>query len=159
ARSSSSGSRSPSAPPLLGSACRARNDTLARTAGGNMPQGGDETPCEPRELRGRANGHELAVFDWPGVGTPVLFVHATGFHARCWDQVIRQLPGRHCLAVDVRGHGRSEKAPLPYDWLEMSVDLRELLQGLGIAGALGVGHSMGGFLVAAAAGARPALFS
>jgi lipase len=41
----------------------------------------------------------------------LLFVHATGFHSRVWDQLISHLPARHIIAVDQRGHGRSETVP------------------------------------------------
>jgi len=34
-----------------------------------------------------SNGVDIALFEWPGEGTPVFLAHATGFHARCWDQV------------------------------------------------------------------------
>ena len=47
----------------------------------------------------------------PGPGPSLLIVHATGFHARVWDEVIRRLPGRHVLALEQRGHGRSQAAP------------------------------------------------
>src|ERR1043166_8895704 len=58
-------------------------------------------PPELRILRSRAI--ELAVWEWPGEDPPLLFAHATGFHARCWDQIIRMLPDRRCLAIDEIG--------------------------------------------------------
>jgi lipase len=97
------------------------------------------------------NGVVLACFDWAGADPAVLFAHATGFHARCWDQVIALLPGRHCIAVDLRGHGRSEKPPPPYPWTLMGVDLAEAARLLGLRGALGVGHSSGGYAITVAA--------
>src|SRR5215216_1345039 len=97
------------------------------------------------------NGVELALFEWPGAGPPLLFAHAAGFHARCWDQVIGRLPGRHCYAVDLRGHGRSSKPPPPYDWRRFGEDVAALARALGLAGALGVGHSTGGHAVTLAA--------
>ena len=69
-----------------------------------------------------AKEQELAVWEWPGEGPALLFAHATGFHGRCWDHIIRMFPRRHCLAIDGRGHGRSGK-PEPRwhrlrDWRE-----------------------------------------
>ncbi len=104
------------------------------------------------ERRLSVDGLELVYFDWPGEGPVVLFAHATGFHARCWDQVIALLPERHCIAVDLRGHGRSAKPPPPYPWKAMGDDLAELAHQLGLRGALGVGHSSGGFAITVAAG-------
>lgn len=107
----------------------------------------------PLESRHVVNGVELAVFEWPGEGPPLLFVHATGFHARCWDAVIRELPGRRAYAVDMRGHGRSEKTAPPYPWHLFGADLAALVRALDLRGAIGVGHSMGGHSVTIAAGA------
>lgn len=104
-------------------------------------------------------GGALTVFEWPGAGTPLLFVHATGFHARCWDQVIAQLPGRHCFAVEMRGHGRSFKPEPPYFWHSFAEDLVEVGQQLNLRGAVGIGHSMGGHSATLAAAWLPGLFS
>lgn len=109
----------------------------------------------PRIFTVHANGLDLACVEWPGKGRPIFFVHATGFHARCWDQVIAQLPGRHCYAVDLRGHGRSAKPPPPYSWLEMGIDVAEVAAALNLRDALGVGHSGGGYAVTVAAARVP----
>lgn len=115
----------------------------------------------PTEHRIRANGVELAVFEWGaavrGELPSILMVHATGFHARVWDQVIRRLGARHVIAVDQRGHGRSEKVPIT-DWRPMGQDLAELVTQFGLQNALGVGHSMGGHAITEAAAARPGAF-
>jgi lipase len=113
----------------------------------------------PRELRLRVNGVDLACVEWPGADPPILFAHATGFHARCWDQVIRRLPDRRCFALDLRGHGRSAKPPPPYSWLEISADVAQLARALGLRDALGVGHSGGGYAVTVAAALAPDSFA
>ena len=102
----------------------------------------------------------FAVWDWPGDDPPLLFAHATGFHGRCWDQVIRQLPpGRRCLALEARGHGRSSKPSAPYHWVAFGCDLVKIAERLRISQAIGIGHSMGGYMVTAAAALRPDTFS
>jgi pimeloyl-ACP methyl ester carboxylesterase len=103
-------------------------------------------------------GIHLAVWEWPGEGTPLLFVHATGFHARCWDAVIRRLPGRRAIAVDQRGHGRSDKPEPPYPWREFGTDLAALTATLDLRGAIGIGHSMGGHSLVHATVLRPESF-
>ena len=113
----------------------------------------------PVERRLTANGVELALFEWPGEDPPVLFCHATGFHARCWDQVISHLPGRHCFALDSRGHGRSSKPAPPYSWRNVGEDVAHVAGNLGLSGAIGVGHSMGGHAVTLAAALAPSAFS
>lgn len=111
------------------------------------------------ESRVRANGIELALFEWPADGPTVFFAHATGFHARCWDQVIERLPGFHCWAIDMRGHGRSEKPAPPYAWRNFGEDVAAAAAKVGISGAIGVGHSKGGYAVTFAAAIEPTIFS
>jgi pimeloyl-ACP methyl ester carboxylesterase len=69
---------------------------------------------------------ELAYFEWRrelrGREAPILMVHATGFHARVWDQVIRHLGERHVISVDQRGHGRSQKTEITH-WKAFGRDL------------------------------------
>jgi pimeloyl-ACP methyl ester carboxylesterase len=104
-------------------------------------------------------GVALALWEWPGDGPPLIFAHATGFHARCWDQVIRRLPGRHAYAMDLRGHGRSAKPEPPYPWRAFGRDIAELAELLDISGAIGVGHSMGGHSIVSSALQRPKTYS
>ena len=68
----------------------------------------------PAEHAAVLNGVSLHWFEWgaPGPEPTIVLIHATGFHARCWDQVVKALPGRHVLALDLRGHGRSGKRRL-----------------------------------------------
>ncbi len=113
----------------------------------------------PQLLQVPVDGLSLAVWDWPGDGPPLLFAHAAGFHGRCWDQVIRHFPGRRCLALESRGHGRSSKPAPPYHWPAFAEDVAEIAEKLAIDGALGIGHSLGGHSVTAAAALRPATFA
>lgn len=115
---------------------------------------------DPTEHRFRGSQVELAWFEWGAADDPaVLLVHATGFHARCWDRVVAALPERfRVIAVDMRGHGRSGKQG-PYVWKNFGQDLEELVGALGLEGAVGVGHSMGGHCVTRAAAVLPDAFS
>ena len=117
-------------------------------------------PRVPVESRIAVNDVEIAVWEWPGQGTPVLFCHASSFHARIWDRVIAHIPGeRRCLAFDARGHGRSSKPAPPYAWRNFGLDVAAIAELLGLEGAVGVGHSMGGHGVTLAAALRPTAFS
>lgn len=104
-------------------------------------------------------GVRLRLYEWRGSGRPIFLAHATGFHARCWDQVVRHLPGRHVYALDQRGHGLSEKPEPPYHWDHFGEDVAAVAAGLGISGAIGVGHSKGGHAVTAAMGIRSETFA
>lgn len=113
----------------------------------------------PVETRIAVNGVEIALWEWPGQDPAVFFCHATGFHARCWDQVIARIPGRHYFAIDARGHGHSSKPAPPYAWRDFGRDVEAVAQAIGLSGAIGVGHSMGGHAIALAAALRPQAFS
>lgn len=110
---------------------------------------------QPRELHLTANGHDLCVFEWAGEGAPILLAHATGFHARIWDEVVRRLPGRRVIAVDLRGHGRSAKPSPPYVWDDLGVDIVDLLRALDLHDVVMAGHSMGGYIAVSAAAREP----
>lgn len=106
------------------------------------------------------NGQKLAVWERAGLGAPTLFVHATGFHARCWDQVIARVPpARRLYTVDMRGHGLSSKPDPPYSWRRFGEDVAALSLALNLRGAIGVGHSMGGHSLVLAASLAPDAFS
>jgi pimeloyl-ACP methyl ester carboxylesterase len=97
----------------------------------------------------------LAVWEWPGEDPPFLLAHATGFHGRCWDRIIRMFPERHCLAVDARGHGRSSQPEPPCHWRVFGRDLAAVAEHWDVRDALGIGHSMGGHTTVQAAALRP----
>ena len=110
----------------------------------------------PQQRTAQVNGIDLCFFEWrateASAGTTLL-VHATGFHARCWDRTVEHLQG-HVIAVDMRGHGRSSKIP-PYGWDAFGEDVTALLAQLDLRGVVAVGHSMGGHSVTQAAARMP----
>jgi pimeloyl-ACP methyl ester carboxylesterase len=59
------------------------------------------------------------------------------------------------VAPDQIGFGRSSKPIIPYNFHDMALNTRTLLQSLGIAKAVIVGHSMGGMLAARFAASYP----
>jgi pimeloyl-ACP methyl ester carboxylesterase len=105
------------------------------------------------------NGVELAVYEWPGASQPILFAHANSFHGRCWEPIIERLPGQRRIAYDQRGHGASSKPEPPYDWRDFGADLAALARTLDVRGAIGVGHSLGGYATALAASIAPECFA
>ena len=119
-----------------------------------------ETRRIPVETRLPASDGMVGVSDWPAEGPALLFVHATGFHRRCWDEVIRLLPGYRCIALDLMGHGLSDKPepPGPYGWDRLARTIAEVVPQLGTSFRTGVGHSIGGYMVSRVAAALPAAF-
>lgn len=112
----------------------------------------------PRMFRIASGTDELAVYEWPGEEPALLFAHATGFHGRIWDQVIRRLPGQRAIAFDFRGHGRSSKPHPPYDWRRFGDDVIAVIDALRLERCVAVGHSKGGHAVTFAAAHRPGAF-
>jgi pimeloyl-ACP methyl ester carboxylesterase len=116
---------------------------------------------DPRLFRIETNGIELACFEWGGQRRgkepTLLFAHATGFHGRCWDQVIGRLGMRHVIAIEQRGHGRSDKTEITH-WRVFGQDLAALVRTLDLRDIIGVGHSMGGHAMVEAAAANPDRF-
>lgn len=109
-----------------------------------------------------ANGLSLAYFEWHAErrgSQPTLFlIHATGFHARVWDQVVARFADRHVIALELRGHGRSSFAPFS-SWQDFGEDVTAAARSLGLQGAIGVGHSMGAHALVHAAAMLPESFS
>ncbi|MEQ9663165.1 MAG: alpha/beta fold hydrolase [Parasphingopyxis sp.] len=114
----------------------------------------------PQEFRDDFGAGEICRFEWGDPsGQPILLLHATGFHARCWDQVVAHLPqDRRIVAVDLPGHGRSYKPDSLSDWVAVSDSIASLVDGLDLRSAIGVGHSMGGFCLVQLAAKMPDRF-
>lgn len=97
-----------------------------------------------------SDGVSVALHDLGGDGPPLVFVHATGFHGRCYRRIAERLSDvRHCVAPDLRGHGNSTTPTNGrFAWAGMVDDLCAVLDALGIDEPIDfVGHSMGGATV------------
>ncbi len=118
-------------------------------------------PGEPELIIEKIDGLDLAAFEWnPALRgeEPTLFIsHATGFHGRVFDQVLARLSPRHVIAVETRGHGRSENVVID-DWEALELDLVAWIDHFGIRSAISVGHSAGGHAMVGAAARRPDVF-
>lgn len=115
----------------------------------------------PREHRLETPAGEIGWFEWgvPSDRPSVLLLHATGFHARLWDQVVAELPaGTHVIAPDSLGHGRSAKPPALFDWSVTADFLLPLVDRFAGTPLVGCGHSMGGYLLTRLAAERPQAF-
>jgi pimeloyl-ACP methyl ester carboxylesterase len=88
---------------------------------------------------------------------PVLFLHGIMGHRRDWDVLIDRVGERCCvIAVDQRGHGRSEWTH-SYRVVDMADDAIALIEHLGVAPVPIVGHSMGAMVALVVAARRPEL--
>ncbi len=111
-----------------------------------------------REPKSDVVGH-IRFWEWRGAGPTLLMCHATGFHGRCWDQIIKLLPEHwRIIAPDMRGHGASGNPDGTPHWKLFGADMAMLIDALELDAITGVGHSMGGHSVVHAAALRPFQF-
>ena len=90
------------------------------------------------------HGHELSYLD-SGEGPAVLFIHGLLGSHRNWAHLIDALNTDHrVVAPDLFGHGASAKPMGDYSLGSHAATLRDLLDQLGIARVILVGHSLGG---------------
>ncbi len=111
------------------------------------PEPAATVSAEPTHRHLEVEGLKLHYLDWGGDSDKRTFVllHGGGAHAHWWDSVAPMLTvyGR-VLALDFRGHGRSQWAVPPhYGPPAYLNDVRGLIESLGARVVL-IGHSMGG---------------
>ena len=95
------------------------------------------------------NGTRMSYTDTGGDGTPVVLLHAFPLHAGMWQAQIDVLGDRYrVIAPDLKGFGGSEAPddPEAYSMDGYADDVGGLLDELGIAKAVVVGLSMGGYV-------------
>jgi non-heme chloroperoxidase len=82
--------------------------------------------------------------EW-GAGRAVVFANGFGMPGDMWNYQRDDLAaaGFRCITYDRRGHGRSDRPASGYDMDTLADDLASLIEGIGVADAVLVGHSMG----------------
>jgi len=103
----------------------------------------------------------MAYMDVPPAGQPngrtvVLFhgMNFSGFYFAGLIDVLRK-EGFRVVVTDQIGFGRSSKPIIPYNFHDMALNSKRVLDQLGIKKAMIVGHSMGGMLAARFAASYP----
>lgn len=104
------------------------------------------------------DGVRLACLDRSGPQPPVLFLHGLAGHAGEWDASAAALDGTHrVLALDQRGHGRSERRPAQVTRSAYVADVAAVVGALRAAPVVLVGHSLGGHTAMLTAARYPRL--
>jgi len=102
-------------------------------------------------------GGELYAHVRAGDGPALVFLHYWGGSRRTWIPVLRRLnPRQSFVAYDQRGWGDSADLPGPYGLEQLADDAQRIVQELGYASHILVGHSMGGKVCQLLAARRPA---
>lgn len=109
------------------------------------------------EMIESTDGVTVALHDLGGEGPPLLFLHATGFHGRCYIQIAERLHEHfHIWAPDLRGHGDSITPDMDLPWAGMVDDALSVIDHLGWDEPVrACGHSMGAATVLATEIRRP----
>ncbi|MGZ6340297.1 MAG: alpha/beta fold hydrolase [Candidatus Limnocylindrales bacterium] len=104
-------------------------------------------------------GITLSVLRWDGRGVPFLLVHGLASNARLWEGVAAELAaaGHDVTAVDLRGHGESDRPTVGYDFETVVADLAGLVERLGLDRPVLVGQSWGADVVLEVAVRQPGL--
>ena len=123
-------------------------DELARRYEPEAPTG--RTPPDDRLVPLPAL--TLHVVDWPGGEPAILAVHGSTMHAYTFTALAERLaPDVRFVAVDLRGHGFSDRPPGGYTIEQHVDDLRELIDALALRRPVLLGFSIGGAVAASAA--------
>jgi pimeloyl-ACP methyl ester carboxylesterase len=86
-----------------------------------------------------------------GQGAPIVLSHGVTLSVRTWVHQLEDLAaaGFRVIAYDHRGHGASVCGESGHSLVNLAEDVRAVLEGLDLRGAVLVGHSMGGVAVQA----------
>lgn len=108
-------------------------------------------PCEEGDIHVRQEG--------PRDAPALVLVHGLAASTHWWDAIVPELAGAYRIVrIDLLGHGRSAKPGGPgYRLPEHARRVGAALDQLGVAKAVGIGHSTGGLVVTALAEERPGL--
>jgi pimeloyl-ACP methyl ester carboxylesterase len=105
-----------------------------------------------------AGGEMQVVERGPRNASPIVLIHCFSCAMNYWDRMIPLLDGDHrVVAVDLLGHGGSEKPTSGYTVPGQADLVAEALARLDIRDAVVVGHSLGGSIAVALAERSPRL--
>ena len=93
-----------------------------------------------------------------GEGPPIVFVHGLGGSVHFWYGVIENLSAHHhCVALDLRGHGRSDSTKGQFSIDTWAQDVEALISALELPPVTLVGHSLGTLVAQQLAVTKPEL--
>jgi pimeloyl-ACP methyl ester carboxylesterase len=103
-------------------------------------------------------GEIQALDKGPRNGSPIVLIHCFTCAIDWWDGMLPALERRHrVVAVDLLGHGGSEKPASGYTVPHQAEAVAQALERLGVRNAEVVGHSLGGAVAVALAQQDPQL--
>lgn len=107
----------------------------------------------PRDELVPLTGVTIHVVEWPGAEPGILGIHGSGLSAYSLTALAERLvPDIGFVAIDLRGHGFSDKPPSGYDLESHVADIIEFIDERRMRSPILLGHSAGGTVAAFAAG-------
>lgn len=104
----------------------------------------------------RANGIIVHYLRTGGNKPPVVLLHGLMLNGACWTPLARTLEKDYDVIMpDARGHGSSSAPDHGYRYDDLADDVVSLIDALGLAAPVLLGHSMGGMTAAVAACRKP----
>jgi pimeloyl-ACP methyl ester carboxylesterase len=101
-------------------------------------------------------GERLACADYGGEGPAVVLLHGLAGNAREWDNTASWLTdGHRVVALDARGHGRSERRPADVSRARHVEDVVFWINELALAPVQLLGQSLGGHTAFLTASGHP----
>lgn len=104
-----------------------------------------------------ANGVRLRYrHQGPPIGPAIVLLHGYSDSSLSFARVMPLLPSeQRVIAIDLRGHGDSDKPDEEYSITTLADDVVQLMEALKVPSAVVVGHSMGSFVAQAIAERAP----
>jgi pimeloyl-ACP methyl ester carboxylesterase len=100
----------------------------------------------------QANGIDIHYLRTGGSKPPLVLLHGLTGSGACWSPLARALEAEFDVVMpDARGHGNSSTPLTGYGYEDYARDVVGLIQGLGLAAPVLLGHSMGGMTAAVVA--------
>ena len=100
----------------------------------------------------KANGIDIHYLRTGGSKSPLVLLHGLTGSGACWSPLARALEAEFDVVMpDARGHGNSSTPLNGYRYEDHARDVVGLIQGLGLATPVLLGHSMGGMTAAVVA--------
>ncbi len=103
-----------------------------------------------------ANGIDIHYLRTGGNKPPVVLLHGLMLNGACWTPLARSLEEDYDVVMpDARGHGNSGAPDHGYRYDDLAADVVSLIDALGLATPVLLGHSMGGMTAAVIASRNP----
>ena len=101
-------------------------------------------------------GVTLELLDWGGEGEPIMFLAGLGNTAHVYENFAHHFTNNHrVLGLTRRGYGASSQPKYGYDIPTLALDIRGVIDSLGIDRITLIGHSIAGDEMTAFAGTYP----